>query len=110
MTDKEIDAVVAALRNMAEQSQRLTQTDVHVVGSVELKAIDAIAALRARITDLQQDAARYRVLRKPGAPENGTVFACVYVHAPGTIPSQKVVVNEELDRACDAAIDAIGAK
>ncbi|QGZ66410.1 hypothetical protein [Paraburkholderia acidisoli] len=50
------------------------------------------------------DGERYRTLRDPGCPENGTVYACVYVHAPGTIPYQRAVVGRELDSVIDFAI------
>lgn len=51
-----------------------------------------------------EDGRRYRALRDPGCPEDGTVFACVYVHAPGTIPYQKAVVGAELDAVTNAAL------
>lgn len=50
------------------------------------------------------DGERYRALRDPGFPEDGTVYACVYVHVPGTIPYQRAVVGAELDSVTDAAI------
>jgi hypothetical protein len=67
------------------------------------------------LTDDARDAARYRWMRdfnvrcKDGVevmPPCEHVFASIYEHAVGTIPTTRLVTGEELDRAIDAALTA----
>lgn len=60
--------------------------------------------LEAANIQVTQDSKRYRELRDPGCPEDGTLFACVYVHPHGTIPYQRAVVGAELDRLADVLV------
>jgi hypothetical protein len=69
----------------------------------QLRAAIAAAPI-APCADAEKDAERYRVLRKPTEAKDGTVFACVHMHSPGTVPIQKHVAGEVLDAYCDAAI------
>ncbi|WP_157638376.1 Lar family restriction alleviation protein [Burkholderia ubonensis] len=100
--------VIAAALAVIEADRAHVLTDDHV------DALDIAIKIQRGTLKLPQpsgkvtggdkrDAERYRALRDPGPAVDGLVFASVYSHPEGCIPSQRLVRGKELDRLADAA-------